>query len=372
MSDAEPIVVSMVEGVASGREILEGWDALACAHGRPMASPLWSAAWWRHLAPSGAVAHTVVCRRAGQVVGVLPLYSTRRRMLVVAGTLGGPGNALRGAALAADGDEEEVARAFAAAVRRIRPRPARLVLHEVEDGDALAGALGAALGWSARRGEPEAAPVMAVDPAGMEAWRAGKSANFRADVRRKAKRLAAAEAQVERVGDDDLDSALDAFDALHGARWGERSPLATPAGRAVVREAVRAMRAEGRCEVWSVTCREGIVAVHIFMRAGTTLLYFNGGWDPAWADCSPGLLSLVAAVEHAHEAGVTRFDLGNGDQGYKGRFADGDRPVRAVSLTAPGAQGAPARAADGARWAARAARAAARRARRRIAGGGHD
>lgn len=362
------VTVTTVAGLPTDTATLAAWDLLACERGRPLASPSWARAWWRHLAPAGAVARIVLCRRGDEVLGVLPLYAVRARGAVEARTLGGPGTALRGAALARPGQEEVVARAFAGAVRRMHPRPARLIVDGLEDGDPLAEALVAALGWSWRRGEPESAPVMTLHPEGVEAWRAAKSANFRADVRRKVKRLAAAGGTLERVDDADLGAALDAFDTLHGERWGGRSILAGPAGRAALRAAVVEMRADGRAEAWTVTGPEGdIVAVHIFMRAGGTLLYFNGGWDPAWAHCSPGLLSLVAAVEHAHAQALTRFDLGNGDQGYKARFADEDRPVADLVLTAPGLQGAPARANDAGRLAARAVRAAARRARRRLA-----
>jgi CelD/BcsL family acetyltransferase involved in cellulose biosynthesis len=78
------------------------------------------------------------------------------------------------------------------------------------------------------------------------------------------------------------------------------------------------------------------VSAHLVLAAGEETTYWLGGFDEAFAADRPGLVALLQAVEHALARGATRFDLGPGDQAYKRRFADGDRPLDWVTLVLPG------------------------------------
>lgn len=365
-----PIEVTILPCLPEDPAACAAWDELAARHGRPLATPAWAAAWWAHLAPRGAIARVILCRRRGELLGVWALHARRRLGLWHYRGAGAPGTALRGAALAAPGHEEEVGAAMAAAVARLAPAPAHLTLDAVEVDDALGRSLSASLPGGMVAGEPSGAPVVVLDPGGHEAWLAAKSGNFRADVRRKARRLDAAGGVLARAQGPDVESALDAFETMHARRWGERSILAGAGGRAALRAGARRMREQGRLEVWTITGPGGIAAVHLFMRAGDTSLFMNGAWDEAWRDTSPGLLSLVAAIEHAHSQGLAVVDLGDGDQRYKARLADHDRPVADLVWVAPGLRGACVREARRLRRVGRSVRAVARRARRGIRSGG--
>jgi CelD/BcsL family acetyltransferase involved in cellulose biosynthesis len=308
------------------------WDALAVARGRPLASPYWLLAWRRHLAPPGALLRVVAARADGRLVGVIPLIAVRRHGLWRYETLGGTEMALRGAVLADAGWVDVLAPALEAALARRGPAPAELRLGRMERADPVASAL--ARRRHARWGPPRAAPVLATHPDGFESWMAGKSGNFRQQVRRARRRLERGGAVLRRAGTaDEVGEALDAFDRLHGLRFGDRSPLARAETAAAMREAASALAPSGRFFAWTIADRhDATVAVQLFVRAGDTMLFWNGGWDEGWAPAKPGFTTLVAAVEDAHARGVRLIDLGEGDQHYKRRLADGDRPVAELVL----------------------------------------
>lgn len=77
--------------------------------------------------------------------------------------------------------------------------------------------------------------------------------------------------------------------------------------------------------------------MHGFRVAGAD--YFQqGGWDPDFDRYSLGFLLCVNAMRAAIEDGMSEFRLLRGDEQYKNRFANADRPVRSVAL-ASGARG---------------------------------
>ncbi len=63
------------------------------------------------------------------------------------------------------------------------------------------------------------------------------------------------------------------------------------------------------------------------MRAGDRLVFWSGGFDPAWAKLAPGTQALLTALETAAADGVAVADLGGGDHDYKRKLADGSRPI---------------------------------------------
>jgi CelD/BcsL family acetyltransferase involved in cellulose biosynthesis len=128
----------------------------------------------------------------------------------------------------------------------------------------------------------------------------------------------------------------------------------------MMREAARAMGPE-RFRVHVIEVDGAAVSVQVFIAAGGELIYWNGGWDPDWAQHSPALTGIVAALEDGFARGATRLDLGEDDSyDYKTRIADGDDPVQRAVLTPRGrrypaalALSAPAHARRAARWAFR-------------------
>jgi len=66
-----------------------------------------------------------------------------------------------------------------------------------------------------------------------------------------------------------------------------------------------------------------LVAAHIGMRSRTRWHYWYPAFDPRFARYQPGLVLLLEIARHAPLLGVTRIDLGTGDEPYKARLANG-------------------------------------------------
>ncbi|HWH14515.1 MAG TPA: GNAT family N-acetyltransferase [Miltoncostaeaceae bacterium] len=341
------------------------WDALASACRRPLAAPGWVRAWWGALRPPGAELRVAAAWDGGDLIGLLPAMRLRTgRMDELVGLA--PAMAVRGVALAAPGVEAPAAALLAraitsdAAVHRLR-------LEQVATDDPLPGLLQQAwpglLRPELRRGAPSPVPVMGMDGMDYEGWLAAKSSNFRQRVRRERRRMEARGAELRMAtAPAEVERALEAFAALHGARWGDRSPLSGPGGHEMMRRAAAALGPD-RFRAHVIEAEGRAVSVQLFVAAGGELIYWNGGWDPDWAQHSPALVGIVAALEDGFARGERRLDLGEDDSyDYKQRLADGDAPVQRITLTPRGRRYPAALAAD----APRLGRALARRAVARV------
>ncbi len=58
------------------------------------------------------------------------------------------------------------------------------------------------------------------------------------------------------------------------------------------------------------------------------MAFWAGGFASAYARFAPGTQTMLSALRMAAADGVRRADLGGGDQDYKRRLADENRPVR--------------------------------------------
>jgi CelD/BcsL family acetyltransferase involved in cellulose biosynthesis len=308
------------------------WDALAVAAGRPLSAPAWLLAWWRHMAPGDAALRVVAVDEGGSLVGLAPYYAVRRGGLVRYLPLGGDDMGIRNAPLAADGMQVEVARAVASALAGASPAPAAVHLDQVDVRSPwpllLRRAWGGAFPPRLERVRTASAPTLTLSAPGYEEWLAAKSSNFRQRLRRDSRKMAERGAVTSLVDTPEaLERALEDFDRLHGARWGEASPLAGGAGHRMMLEAGRELLADERFRVWTIRADGAPVTVQIFIAAGGEVAYWNGGWDPEWSALSPAMVGICAGVEDAFRRGERRIDFGEGEHHYKTRLADGDDPI---------------------------------------------
>jgi CelD/BcsL family acetyltransferase involved in cellulose biosynthesis len=65
------------------------------------------------------------------------------------------------------------------------------------------------------------------------------------------------------------------------------------------------------------------IAAHFGIRSSAVLAWWFPAYDPEFAHYSPGNTLLIKLIEAASRAGVTRIDLGQGDERYKGSFSNG-------------------------------------------------
>lgn len=87
---------------------------------------------------------------------------------------------------------------------------------------------------------------------------------------------------------------------------------------------------------------EGLVAGDLVAIAGQRAYFMAGGYDPAAQRYSPGMITLVHAVEECRRRGIVDFNLLWGDGVYKARL--GARRTRLVTIVARGSNAALLRA----------------------------
>lgn len=320
----------------------ERWDRLAVATGAPYAGPAWMLAWWRHAAPAGARLRTVLVLDGEELVAVAPFFAdarlgARRLRLLGAGVSG------RLDVLGAPDDAGLVAKAIAQGLAGTPPF-ADAILFEGTPGTspwprALAAAWPSERRPRLRRLLAMPAPFLDLAPDGFASWFAGRSSHFRSRMRRGLRKLEQSGGRIRLAGAADLAADLGAFAELHAARWRGRggSGVVTPGVERMLLEFAERHAGDGRLRAWCIDVDGQTVSVQVFLAAGGEVTYWLGGFDERGPRLHPGpaLLSLLKEVEHAHEAGGRRLDLGGGGQPYKYEFANADETLEWTCLTLP-------------------------------------
>lgn len=322
----------MVESEERLAELEAAWDDPVQAAARPLSSPAWLLAWWHHAAPADRKLRVVIVHEAGKVVAVAPFVVRPGPAGLAQYGLLGAGVGHRLAPVAARG--REVGPAVAAALAGATPRPTSVRLEATDADPEWASALRDH--WP-RRPRPWlredgvlSAPVVTVQGRGYDEWLAGKSRNFRDQVRRGRRRLERRGgivrlARTAEEGQRDVRALV----RMHYSRWDERGGSgALNAGvEAMLQEAAGRLVPSGRMRLWTVEIDGKPVGSQLCLSAGSETAFWNGGFDASASDLKPGFHGLAAAIEDAFERGAHRFDLGGGAHPYKLRFADRDAPI---------------------------------------------
>jgi CelD/BcsL family acetyltransferase involved in cellulose biosynthesis len=170
------------------------------------------------------------------------------------------------------------------------------------------------------------APYVEVADSGYDAWLGSRSRNFRQQVRARKREFVRHGGQFRLASSrDEVAIALTEFERLHRNRWEPRGgSQALSAPVAAMLQRVGSHLDPARLQVWTAEVDGVAVGAALFVAAGTEMHYWLGGFDEAWARCSPSLLLLVEAVRHAADTGHRKVSLGPGPQHYKYRLATGE------------------------------------------------
>jgi CelD/BcsL family acetyltransferase involved in cellulose biosynthesis len=136
--------------------------------------------------------------------------------------------------------------------------------------------------------------------------------------RRRAERLGECEWQT--ANRLTLDGMLDDLFALHSARWQQKGKTGVATDdnvRAFLREAARELLKIGALRVYRLTVKGETAAVLCAFASHGQTFYYLSGFDPRFADISPGTLTIGHAIERAVTDGCTRFDFLRGAERYK-------------------------------------------------------
>ena len=337
-----------MKDVAELDGVRAAWDDLAVASGKPLSAPSWLIPWWHEMAPECAKPRVILVFEGADLVGVAPFYALRRGPMT-SYRLFGTGMATRNAPLAAPGRERDVAVVIARTLARGRPRPGAVCFDEIDHDSEwpvlIAKAWPRRADIASRMNAP--APTLVVDGVEYDSWLAGKRRNFRKRVWRNARKLEEHGVRTRLVDDvSELDRLMEAFEELHGDRWGEASELNTESGRNLMLHAARDLMPSGRFRAVVLEHGDRVVSVDFLLAAGGEVVFWNGAWDAVWGDMSPSMHGMVFAIEDAMNRGDRRMDFGRGSHPYKLRLADGDAPISWPVLYPRTLNSVPARAVD--------------------------
>jgi CelD/BcsL family acetyltransferase involved in cellulose biosynthesis len=148
--------------------------------------------------------------------------------------------------------------------------------------------------------------------------------------RRKARKAEEAHGQLTFAVDSTDMGALDQVVALKRGQYaatGARDYFAVP-GRVDLLHRLLGTRVDGFAGILStVHLGPRLLAAHFGIRSGAVLHWWFPVYDPQFASFAPGWILLRELIGAAPELGVTRIDLGRGDDEYKRRAKTGETLV---------------------------------------------
>jgi CelD/BcsL family acetyltransferase involved in cellulose biosynthesis len=330
---AAPYAVEVHEGRAAFDALRDEWNGLLPRGPAdlPFLRHEWIAAWLNAFRPTAILRVLVARDAAGRAQGMAPLVEERL-----------PGGALRLAAPANDhscrvewvlGADASGAVAALWAHLRDRLRWDVLLLRDVpRDGptSTLLEPLARADRHLTGRWESQRSPRVALG-GGLPPAEERTSAKFRANLRRRARRLGEAGAvSLERTGGlDGLDVALGEFLALEASGWkGERGSAIARDARLVAFYARVARDAAGRGALALRTLRlDGrAVAVHLGLVHGGAFHLPKTAYDEALGSLSPGQLLQREVLAECEARGLSAFEFLGPDMPWKRDWEAGHVP----------------------------------------------
>jgi len=316
--------------------VMPQWSALAETCALPGMTPPWVISWFRHVAPGNVTPRVVTVHDGDTLIGVAPFYTAIRDRGRQDYRLVSVEFSNRLAPLALPGREQDVAAAIAHTLASAAPRPDLIAL---ESGPPEAPWLSALREHWPGRGHPltftyntKGCPNVSLAAGSFDEWFAGKSSNFRSQMRRARRQFDAAGGTVRMTVPATLQDDIDIFVRLHASRWEGRGRSALvglgEALPAVLNDVGTALlHDDGRFRLQILEIKDRPISAQLFFAAGGEVVYFNGGWDEQFAHLKPAMLAILIAIEEAFVRNDECLDLGSGAVQYKLRFADGDNPV---------------------------------------------
>jgi CelD/BcsL family acetyltransferase involved in cellulose biosynthesis len=303
----------------------EEWIALA-EHGQNIfATWEFATTWWRHFG-EGRRLLTVGCRDSGgDLFAILPLYLWRRRPLRVMRFVGHGAGDILGPVCRPERYED--------ASRAMR----RLLEVAPWDWDVFVGEnLPGEHNWPIQLGghliRQEGNPVLRTGDS-FDEFLAGKSSNFRQQVRARERRLTRRYGVRCRLTDPTtLDADLDELFRLHEARFGKESAFSgsrTAFHRAFAHQALE----RGWLRLWLLELNDRPVAAECGFRFGGVESYYQSGRNPEFRRQSVGMVLLTHTIRTALDDGIHDFAFLRGSDPYKYRFATDDDGLDSVCLT---------------------------------------
>ena len=189
----------------------------------------------------------------------------------------------------------------------------------------------------------ELSPELELTTSDWDEFLAGRSSNFRQQVRKFERRLTRDHGLRYRLVDDPatLEADMESLFRLHDARWGEETTAFTEQLRPFHLEVAAAGLKAGWLRMWFAELEGQPAAVWYGFRIGGADWFYQQGRDPAWERASVGFVLTTHTIRDAVEAGITRYRFLLGAEEYKSRFTTHE-PVLETVAKARGSRGATA------------------------------
>jgi hypothetical protein len=193
--------------------------------------------------------------------------------------------------------------------------------------------------WQVRVEIEDVCPVLTLPEGGWEAYLAQLDRKARHEIRRKLRRAeSAGPITFELVP---LNAAsVDAFIALHQARWGEEGLFPRTEGgdrsRRFLHRLTELEAEDGpaaQLQLGQVRVGDRLIFATVGFDDGTTCYFYNAGMDPAARDLSPGVTGTAAYLRDRIASGHRRFDFLRGNEPYKYEWGAVDEPVHRLLVT---------------------------------------
>lgn len=327
--------MEVLEDAAALAQIEPAWRELACPAGpsTPFMQPEWIRAWWRAFGQADRL-RVVAIWQGDRLAGVLPLMlSQERRYGISVRRLGALANdhSPRVDVLLASGAEgvvEAIWRYIASIEAQwdIFELP-RLVTNSptLQQFSERAHSGGFRFGtWQA-----EASPYIAIG-ADWNDYLAGRSRNFRKEVRRKRRHLSqSGQSSLEIFADPSaVTAALDDALKIEADGWKGRAGSAmqsTPEVQRFYREQAVEMAAMGKLRLHFLKFGGERIAFDLSLKFDHRLYSLKSGFRNAQAADSPGLVLLSLMLEHYMSSDLEEIDLLGEEDDFKGRWTDTTR-----------------------------------------------
>jgi CelD/BcsL family acetyltransferase involved in cellulose biosynthesis len=313
MSNVE---AKVLHGASDLRALLPEWRELfaACVDATPFQNPSWISGWIEAFAPSRLI--TVEVRHQRRLVGIAPLLVYPKGSEQVLAFAGGGVSDYLGWLV--DGDRgpwsDEVLFAFLRAVQDV-PHWTVLDLTDLRCEDRV---LRSALGQGA---QPHDVCFVLELPSNREELLNSFSKKQRANIRYARSRLErAGGGTFELANPGTLSRALEELFTLHGSRWqtaGQPGVLHDPAVQQFHRLVAPALLPEGLLRLYQLRVGQRTIAATYSLFFRDTAYCYIQGFDPEFAELSPGTLLMFHVIEDAVHHGLSRFDFLRGEEAYK-------------------------------------------------------
>ena len=325
--------------------IASRWRQLeAQARPNPFLTFDWMAAWWRAFGEGHEPYVVLVEDPDGTTVGILPLWRSVKRART-GGTvatlrfMGDPGSDRLGI-VSSRGHEREVVSTAVTFLRQQTRDWHVLRLRNLDAGSVDLETLeeGFASGHLVIREPGLASPYLTIR-GDWEAFLQGKSANFRAEVRRNRGRLERdLDARIRSCSDQtEVRRALEFLFQHSIERFeGGQSSFTDPRFREFHLEVASRLNATGRLSCQVLEIEGAIAAVHYDFVLGNVMWYYNASFDQRWSSFKPGSVLLAHVIEDAFERGHQEFDFLLGDHPFKRRWTNAARQNAHLTVIRPG------------------------------------